>query len=162
MKFVARFLSLAVLAGAAIFIASCGGDDTDPKSEEETQLELLSKTWTLTDAELDNTPRFADFPGMKLTLSGAFTSGGIYNFDITGTTPDPSPWPSDGTWKFGADVKTQMIRNPGSGANAENLEMTYELSGNTLKISFRCEDCDFDGGRVASVDGEWDFTFTSN
>jgi hypothetical protein len=160
MKLVARFLSLTLLAGAALFYASCDGGDGDTKSDEEIQLEALSKTWTLTDAELDNAPRFADFTGMKLTLSGAFTAGGTYNYSITGTTPTPSPWPRSGTWKFGADVKIHMIRNPGTGASAENLEMNYSLSNGILTISFTCTDCNYDGGgRVSSVDGPWVFTF---
>lgn len=158
MKFVARFLSLAVLAGAAMFIASCGPDDNETKSDEETQLEVLSKTWTLQSAFLDDVERTADFNAMKLTLSGAFSPGATYNYSITGTTPTPSPWPRSGTWKFGSDVKTQLIRT----GNSENLPMTYGLNGNTLTIEFDCDGCDFDGeGRVASVDGEWKFTFTN-
>jgi hypothetical protein len=157
MKFVARFLSLTLLAGAALFYASCDGGDGDTKSDEEIQLEALSKTWTLTSAELDGDPRTADFTGMKLTLSGAFAAGGTYNYSITGTTPTPSPWPRNGTWKFGADVKSQMIRNPGSGG--ENLEMNYSLSNGTLTISFTCTTCEFDGGRVSSVNGPWIFIF---
>ena len=159
MKLVARFLSLTLLAGAALFYASCDGGGDDPKSDEEIQLEALSKTWTLTDAELDNAPRFADFSNMKLTLSGTFLSGATYNYSITGTTPTPSPWPRSGTWKFGADVKTQMIRT----SNSENLPMDYTLSGNTLTIEFQCETCDFEGGgRVSSVNGNWVFVFTAN
>src|SRR5688500_668851 len=107
MKFVARFLSLTLLTGAAFFYASCGGDDGETKSDEETQLDGVSKTWTLTDATLDGDPRFADFTNMKLTMLGTFSAGATYNYSITGTTPTPSPWPRTGTWKFGADVKTQ-------------------------------------------------------
>jgi hypothetical protein len=157
MKFVARFLSLTLLAGSALFYASCGGDGGETKSEEETQLEALSKTWTLQTATLDTDPRTADFNAMKLTISGAFTAGGTYNYSITGSAPTPSPWPRTGTWKFGADVKSQLIRNPGT----ENLEVNYTLSGNTLTLEFECDGCDFDGGRVASVDGVWKFTFTN-
>ena len=69
MKLVTRFLSLLVLAGAAMFYSSCGGGGEDTKSEEEIQLEGLSKVWTLTSAELDGDERIADFDNMKLTLS---------------------------------------------------------------------------------------------
>jgi hypothetical protein len=160
MKFVARFLSLTLLAGAALFYASCGGDDGDTKSDEEIQLDALNKSWTLSSATFDDTDiRTADFNGMILTLSGTFSPGATYSYSITGTTPTPSPWPRTGTWKFGADVKTQMIRT----SNSENLPMTYTLSGNTLTIEFNCEACEFaGGGRVSSVNGDWKFVFTSN
>jgi hypothetical protein len=157
MKLVARFLSLTLLAGAALFYASCDGGDGDTKSDEEIQLEALSKTWTMQTAELDSDPRAADFTGMKLTLSGAFAAGGTYNYSITGTTPTPSPWPRSGTWKFGADVKSQIIRDPNTG---DELEMNYSLSNGVLTISFTCTDCNYSGGgRVSSVDGPWVFTF---
>jgi hypothetical protein len=156
MKFVARFLSLTLLASAALFYASCDGGGEDTKSEEETQLESLSKTWTLQTATLDGAPRTADFNAMKLTLSGAFTAGGVYNYSITGTTPTPSPWKRSGTWKFGSSVATQIIRDPNTD---DELEMNYSLSNGTLTISFTCETCDFDGGRVSSVNGPWIFTF---
>lgn len=157
MKFVARFLSLTILAGAAIFLASCGSDGGETKSEEETQLEALSKTWTLTSAELDGDVRTADFTNMKLTLSGAFSAGGTYNYSLTGTTPTPSPWPRSGKWKFGSAVTSQMIRDPNS---ANELEMNYTLANGTLTISFTCVTCDFDGGgRVSSVEGPWVFVF---
>lgn len=159
MKFVARFLSLTLLAGAAMFYASCddGGEDTKP--EEQLQLEALTKNWTLQSASLDNDPRTADFTNMKLNLSGTYSPGATYNYNITGTLAMPSPWPRTGTWKFGSSVKTQIIRNPGS----ENLNVTYSLSGNTLTLDFLCQTCDFaGGGRVSSVNGNWRFVFTSN
>jgi hypothetical protein len=158
MKLVARFLSLTLLAGAALFYASCDGGDGDTKSDEEIQLEQLSATWNLSTAFFNDTEeRTVDFNNMKLTLSGTFSPGTTYNYSITGTTPTPSPWPRQGTWKFGADVKTQMIRT----SNSENLPMKYTLDGNTLIIEFDCDACDFaGGGRVAVVDGQWKFTFT--
>jgi hypothetical protein len=170
MKLIARFLSLTLLAGAAVLYASCDGDGGETKSEQQIQLEALSKTWTLTGAELsgDDT-RFDDFTDMKLSISGAFSAGqpnGPYPYTIAGELPTPSPWPRTGTWSFGSQVKSQLIRNPSPGANAEDLEMFYTLTGNTLTIEFNCEGdgCEFAGGsgRVASNEGEWVFTFTGS
>ena len=159
MKFVSRLLSFALLAGAALFYSSCGGDGGETKSEEQTQLEGLSKTWSLTSADLGGDPRTTDFPNLKLTLSGAFAAGGTYNYSFTGTTPTPSPWPRSGKWKFGSTISTQIIRDPATDA----FPMEYSLSGNTLTIEFTCTACDYDGGsRVSSANGDWTFVFTGS
>jgi hypothetical protein len=160
MKFITRFLSLSVLVAAAILYAGCDGGGEDTKSEQQLQLEALVGAWTLTSAELDGDPRTTDFPNMKLTLSGSFVDPAtdLYTYSITGTTPTPSPIPRSGKWKFGANVKTQIIRDPGT---INELPTNYTLSGTTLTLTFDCEECDFDGGsRVSSVNGEWVMVFT--
>ena len=160
MKLVTRFLTLIAFSATALFYTGCGSDDGDQKSDEQTQLEALSKTWTVTSVKLDDVDRTSDFENesMKLTISGAFATGATYNYSLTGNRPEPSPWPASGTWKFGSDVKSQMIRDPGS----ENLEMNYSISGNTLTIDFECTTCDFAGGKVSSVNGPWVFVFSGD
>jgi hypothetical protein len=160
MKLISRFLSLTLLLAATLLYTGCKDDGEDTKSDQEIQLEALSKTWTLTSAELDNDPRTADFPNMKLTLSGTFVDENtIYDYSVTGTTPGPSPIPRSGKWKFGADPKTQIIRDPGT----ENFPITYSVSGTTLTLTFDCDACDYaGGGRVSTVNGQWELTFSGS
>jgi hypothetical protein len=158
MKLITRFLSLTVLAAAALLYSGCKDDGGETKSEEETELEALSKTWTLTAATLDGDSRLSDFTNVKLSLSGTFSPGGIYEYSFTGTMPQPSPIPKSGKWKFGS-VGSQIIREPGAGN--ENFPMHYTLSGNTLTLTFDCEECEYAGGRVSTVNGQWELTFTN-
>ena len=158
MKLITRFLSLSVLVAAAILYAGCDGGGEDTKSEQQLQLEGLVGTWTLTSATLDGDARTTDFTNMKLSLSGSFVdpSTDLYTYSITGTTPTPSPLPRSGKWKFGSNVKTQLIRDPGT----EDFPISYTLAGTTLTLTFDCATCDYPGGsRVSSVNGEWVMVF---
>lgn len=160
MKLITRLLSLTVLLAATLFYTGCKDDGDDTQSDQEIQLEALSsKTWALTSATLDGDPKEDDFPNMKITFSGTFVDENtIYTYSVTGTTPTPSPIPRSGTWKFGADPKTQIIRDPGT----DDFPITYSLTGNTLTFQFECETCDYAGGRVSTVNGQWTMVFTGS
>ena len=155
MKLITRFFSLSVLVAAALLYAGCDGGGGETKSEEETQLEALSKTWTLTAATLGGDSRLSDFTNVKLTLSGTFSPGGIYEYSFTGTMPQPSPIPKTGKWKFGSSVTSQIIRDPAT----EAFPISYTLSNNVLTLQFFCETCEYVGGRVSSVNGNWELVF---
>jgi hypothetical protein len=157
MKLITRLLSLSVLVAAAILYSGCGGGGDDTKSEQETQLEALVGTWTLTSAELDGDDRTTDFTNVKLSLSGSFVNPDtdLYTYSFTGTMPSPSPIPKNGKWIFGSNVKTQIIRDPGT----EDFPISYTLSGTTLTLTFDCATCNYAGGRVSSVNGEWVMVF---
>ena len=57
-------------------------------------------------------------------------AGGTYGYSFTGTRPNPSPWPASGTWKFGSNVSTQMVRLD----DDPDLGMNYVLT-DTQKIT---------------------------
>ena len=158
MKLITRLLSLSVLVAAAILYAGCDGGGDDTKSEQETQLEALVGTWTLTSADLDGDDKLLLFTNVKLTLSGSFVNPDtdLYTYSFTGTLPSPAPFPKSGKWIFGSNVKTQIIRDPGT----EDFPISYTLAGTTLTLTFDCEECDYPGGRVSSVNGEWVMVFT--
>jgi hypothetical protein len=159
MKIAARILSLLIIVGLAIFSSQCKGKKDDDKSQEEQQLTKLNGVWSLSSAN-DGTDRTADFPGLKLTLSGNFAKGGVYDYSFTGKAPNPSPWPQTGTWKFGADVTKDIIRDAGSGSE---ISATYTVTDAGLAISFTLPSghVGWAGfGRTASVAGNWTFEFT--
>jgi hypothetical protein len=162
MKLFARILSLLVLAGLATFYVSCSKDDGGKKSDEEVQLGLLTQTWTMTSATSDGTSRTADYPGLKLTISGTFAQGGVYDYSLTMTGAPPSvmPWPQSGKWKFGTNPKTDIIRDPGVDSETS---MTYTLSsdGKQLHVEFTlAPGSGWNWSRQASVSGAWVFEFS--
>ena len=166
MKIFSRILSLLVIASLGFFYAGCGGSSSSGKAAEQTQLENLSKTWTLQSVTLDGVDKKTgtDFSGVTLLISGTYAAGGTYAYHMKGTFPNPSPWPNTGTWKFagktGDALTKQMIRDTGDNL----LAMTYTLTGTTLEIKFTLptDAAGWTGGvfsRSAQVKGDWVFTF---
>ena len=159
MKITPRILSLLILASVSLFYVGCKDKDDDKKTEEETQLDKLKGSWTLVSAsDGDDRTEHFDGPVMVLTLSGNYVAGGTYNYSLTGERPNPSPWPADGTWIFGANKLTEMIRDPNT---TSEVEMNYTVSDTNLTISFNVPEgsAGWPGGRVQSVTGDWTFTF---
>ncbi|MBL0742918.1 hypothetical protein [Chryseolinea lacunae] len=159
MKHLARLLSLLILVSAGFFYAGCSKKD-DNQSEEETQLnKLKSDQWTLTSAK-DPSDRTSEYPGMKLTISGTFSEGGVYHYTSSATSwPSVSPWKKESDWKFQAGaVSNTIIRL------ADDQVMNYTLSNGdkTLTIAFTYPESGegFNNGRTESVSGDWTFVFT--
>lgn len=159
MKLATRILSLLVMVGLATFYVGCGGGGGDDETQEEKQLKKLKSSWALESAS-DGTPRTSEFPNLVLTLEGNYVKNGTYAYSFTGTRPNPSPWPVSGTWKFGTDVPTQILRDPGS---ANEFLMTYSVTDTKLTLKFTIPDghAGFVGGtsREKKVSGEWTFVF---
>lgn len=159
MKLTTRILSLLVLSGMVMFFAGCDKPDPKKKSPAEKQLAKLAATFDLVSATDETGDRTASFPGLALTLSGTFAENGTYSYSFTGTRPNPSPWPGSGTWKFGADPTSDIIRDP---ETDNEINMVYSISdAGELEITFTIPDGHpgFTGGRVESVSGEWTFVF---
>jgi len=158
MKMFSRILSLLVITSLGLFYAGCGGGNGEGSSPEKTQLTKLSKTWKINSATLDTNPRTTDFTNFKLTISGTYDSGkpkGPYQFSVSGSMPDPSPWPASGTWTFSGtptDSGGTMVRYDG-------VSIAYVFVGSQLKLTFDCSTCDFPGARVGEVQGTWVFIF---
>lgn len=160
MKIASRILSLLIIAIMTTVYMGCKKDDDNEQTQEEVQLNKLKGDWTLEIAS-DGTPRTEDFEGLVLTLGGNYVQNGIYNYSLTGTRPNPSPWPADGTWKFGTDKLRELVRDP---TTEHETEMTYSVNDTDLIISFNVPDGDpgWAGSRVSSVGGDWTFTFSRN
>lgn len=166
MKLVSRILSLLVMTGMAVFYMGCDGGGGEDKTQQEKQLIKLNSSWALASAN-DGTNRTSDFPNLVLTISGTYAQDGTYNYSFTGTRPNPSPWPSNGTWKFGANPLTEIIRDPVSSSSTNpnsEVDMNYEVTDSQLIITFTIPDgsLGWAGGttRAKSVKGNWRFEFT--
>ena len=161
MKKASRLLSLLILVGVATLMTNCDKDNENSKTVEQQQLEKLVGEWSLVSAmdevAPDRTEHFAD---MVLKIEGTYSGEGkTYNYSLTGSRPNPSPWPGSGTWKFGTNKATEIIRDP---ASPSEILMNYVVSGSTLTLTFTLPD-GADGwletGRVKNVTGDWTFTF---
>ncbi len=154
-------MSLVVVTGALVFFASCGGDDPKP-TEQQVQLDKLKKTWTLVTpngAKLGTTDRTGDFTGFSLTIAGTFNSSSPNSptnatLTVSGTRPDPSPWPGTSQWEFmSISGNTGKIKR-----SADNIEITYAISSNgRLTLVFECTACNHQGSRTMAVNGVWTF-----
>ena len=122
MKLRAQTLSLLIVAVLGLFVAGCkdGGGET-PKAKIE--LGKLSKTWSIVSVTLDNeatnlaTDADPVFNNMTLTISGTYTNPtALYNYEVGGTMPQPSPWPkpgqTEGKWKFESAEGGLITRDP--------------------------------------------------
>lgn len=169
-KVVSRFASLLIVAGALVFFSNCGGDDPKP-SKEEQQFNKLKKEWTMltsNGASLSQNgstvDRTLDFTGFKLNLSAnTFNKNapaGPYNFTVSGTRPNPSPWPNSGKWSIavvGAGDTGSLLRTDADGVS-NPISITYNINSNgQLTLTFECDDCDYAGSRTEEVNGLWTF-----
>ncbi|HEY0744976.1 MAG TPA: hypothetical protein VGD40_26105 [Chryseosolibacter sp.] len=149
-----RLLTLLAFVGFGLFFASCGKDPSDDRTAEEKQLDQLKSNWALVSAN-DGSDRTTDFQNVVLSITGTFSQGGTYQYNLAGTLPSPSPWPQQGTWQFGTDPLTQIVRDPDS---AIEIDATYTVSATELEIRFLIPD-NWVGGRTQSVSGNWTFKF---
>lgn len=157
MKFLTRTLSLITVASLVLFFANCGGDGGGGSAKEKTQLKKLSGTWEIVSADLDGDDRTADFTNFTLTIGGTFNSDtpeGPYTFSVSGSRPDPSPWPASGTWTF-----ANISGNEGNLLRDDDVPMHYRIaSDGQLTLEVECAACDYDGAaRTTEVNGPWTF-----
>ena len=164
MNIALRLLSLMILVLVTSFYMGCKDKDEDKKTVEQTQLEKLKGVWVIQTATVDGNDRSSAFtmaPALTLDLSGTYAEGGTYQYSLTGSRQDPSPWPDEGKWKFGTNKSTEIIRDPNTDIETS---MTYSVSDTDLIISFSLGDgaagWPIGNGRANSVTGEWTFTFT--
>jgi hypothetical protein len=157
MKHLNRVFSLLILVSAALSFNGCKKDE-NKQSEEETQFnKLKSDQWTLTSAA-DPSDRTAEYPGMKLTISGNFSEGGTYHYTSTATSwPSVSPWRKEDDWKFQpAAISSGIVRQ----SDLQAMDYTLSNSDKTLTIHFTYAGPGFNNGRAESVEGDWTFVFT--
>lgn len=146
-----------ILVSASFSYTGCKKDD-DKQSEEQIQLgKLTSDQWTLTSAS-DPSDRTAEYPGMKLTISGNFSEGGTYQYTSTATSwPSVSPWKKSDNWKFQpSSIGSGIVRQ----SDLQDMDYTLSNSDKTLTIHFTYSGAGFNNGRTESVEGDWTFVFT--
>ena len=153
MKFL-RLTFLMALIGGLSLITSCNkGSDPEP-TIQETNLKLMSKTWTIKEVKYNSNDRTTEYTGMKLTIAGTFNATtNSYDYTVTNkpAAPTKSPWPNSGKWSFStAQPATLITRTP------DNLSMTYGVTTTELQLSFTYAGAGF---RTSAVEGNWIFIF---
>lgn len=154
-----RIFLLGVSLIALLIFAGCGSHSkTQPV--QDTQLALLTKTWTVSSVTLGGTDvtnsNGWNWTSFTLTVSGQPGQGanGVYNYTCANRpNAGTDPWPTNGTWSFGASPTSQVVRDP----STTNLPMTYTVNaaGSTLQISFTLSTGA--GWRTNNVTGNWVF-----
>lgn len=159
MKLVTRTLSLITTASLVLFFANCGGSEGSKTPTEKKQLGKLTGTWVLTQATLaGGTPadKTSDYDGFTLTLSGTFDADSEEEFPYSYATtnrPDLSPWEASGDWGFGANPKTQVVRD-------DDQVINYTISSNgNLTLMFTYSGDGFPSAKLAEVEGSWTLEF---
>jgi hypothetical protein len=156
MKALKSFLLIASV-GVLFTFSNCGGDPKPSESDADKQLALLSKTWKLTSVTLKGSPvTTPSYTGFQLGITG---TKGQTTFNYTTTFPGTrplSPWKGSGTWEFGANTLTKIIRD--KNITTDKLEMDYTVSATQLTISFNFTGSGY-SSRVDVVEGDWVFTF---
>lgn len=148
------FNRLIVILGLTGILLSGCGDDESPSAKAK-QLSIISGTWKISNVKVDNADVTSEYPSFELTLSGSAKSD-VFAYGIVGR-PDLSPWPAGGTWSFGSDLKSNLVRDP---STSDVLNMNYTVTKTQLTIDFMFNGLGYDASRVNSAAGNWVYTFT--
>jgi hypothetical protein len=141
------FLLLTLLCG-------CKKNDDPTPSVEDIQLEKLVKRWKASEVKLDDLTQDA-YASFSVTFSKGSTPNTL-SYNVSGT-PNTSPWPTVGTWKFGSPVESKIIRDAGT---ANEIIIEYSVTENQLQITFMFTGEGFSVARTKEIEGEWVFTLT--
>lgn len=138
-----NYLFFCLLLSVA-FLASCGSDDGGGgPTPEEAALAKLQGIWNLTAATKDNSP-IAGYESMKLTIANK-------TMTATGTPGADSVFPT-GSFSFVGTNYNQIL--------VDGINVTLAVTETTLVTSFELNEDGTDAGRVAVVQGAYQFMFT--
>lgn len=146
-----NYAIIILLGLTGFFLSGCNDEETP--SAKEKQLSNLSGTWELASVTMggvDVTPEYSSF---ELTLSGSARSD-VFDYVVAGR-PELSPWPVRGTWSFGPDLKSEIMRDPGTD---DALLMSYSVTGSRLVVEFTFIGLGYQA-RTRSAEGIWIYTF---
>ncbi len=143
-----KFLLAFALVGTLLTYSGCSKSSGPGQTPQDAQLVKLSKTWKITSVTLNNTPQ--TYTGFQMVIS---STAGQTTFAYSNTArPALSPWASSGTFTFGSDFATGLVRD-------DSLPITYSVSDTQLQMTFNYTGNGFPGPRVGNVQGTWIFTF---
>jgi hypothetical protein len=155
-----KLLLAGAFLGVLLMNSGCGGKSDPAPSVEDAQLAKLSKTWKATAVTLNNTSMMtnaqAGYSNFTMTISGTpgQTASG-FSFTTSGRVAGDKnyPWPSNGTFHYGTDPATLLIRD-------DTLPITYAVTDTQLQMTFTYNGPGYNGGRVTQVQGNWVMTFS--
>lgn len=134
---------------SALSIAGCKSESDDP-APTDTELRLAELqnnglSWVVLNGGVtkDGFDVSDQFSGFKLTI-GEFT--------FTTENSLSGAWPTSGTWEFVNENPNQILRSDG-------IQMIVDYSASGLTLTFTGSGSS--GGRIESVDGEYQFRLVS-
>lgn len=136
----------------ATFSVSCGGDD-DEKSDREVQIDKLVGTWNATEVLFEGSTPPLDHSKFQLVITKDGKTRAKY--EALGRPQGPSAWPASGSFEFGSNAKTNLIRD-----DQTNIQYSVTDTELTMSFTFTGEPYAASGGRAKNVEGGWDFKFT--
>lgn len=153
MKVLRAVLSLVIL-GSVIALSGCGGGGGNSEPLPDKQFGLLSKDWKVQDASggsvlLGATDSTAHWTNFVLSITGTKGNASSYGFSCTGRPPR-SVWPAQGTWVFGTDPTTQILRSDDAA-----ITYTIDAAGKNLQLKFSFSGSGYT--RVSNLTGDWTF-----
>ncbi len=156
MKYSSRILSLLILVSMTVFFAGCDKGEDNKKSKKDQQIAKLVGTWNFQSGTFDG--ELEGYDDFTLVIDGD-AGDDVLTYDASGRPAGKGPWPMGGDLSFGADVLHDLIRDEGS---ADELEMTYTVTDNSLTIEFDFTGTGYegDGARTENIEGTWVFNFT--
>jgi hypothetical protein len=134
-----------------LLLSSCQGENHS--GDNNPTLALLAGGWKANMVMVDNKVVTDAYLNFQLTLGSENIQGA--NSYTTSGRPMLSPWRDKGSWSFGANTETQIVRD----AESDRVNISYTLTAKTLTISFFFAGAGY-GGRSESVGGNWLFQFT--
>ncbi len=146
-----KIYNLTLMLGVLIVLSAC---KEDKPSEESIALSKLSSTWNTMSVTKDGV-MMSGYEDFSLTLSGS-TLASTFAYATLGR-PALSPWPSGGSWTFGANIPSQIIRDAGS---IHELVVNYTLVDKQLTLEFNFSGTGYSKGRMNSPAGSWKFIFS--
>lgn len=142
-------LFVIIFLGSLVIVSSCKKTTPEPeKSEEEKQIEALSKAWVVKSVTLDGTDVTDDWPGFEVTF-------GNKTYSSSNSTND-GVWPNSGSFEFATsngepDVNTMLRSGKG-----EAVEILLNVTTTSLGMTFTY--ASDTNGRLKGTDGNWVFT----
>ena len=153
MKALRALLSLVVL-GSIIAFSGCSSGKGNSEPLPDKQFGLISKDWTIQSASggsvlLGATDSTSHWTNFVLSITGTKGNASSYGFSCTGR-PSRSVWPLNGTWVFGTDPTTQILRSDGAA-----ITYTVDATGKNLQLKFSFTGTGYT--RVSNLTGDWTF-----
>lgn len=129
------------------FIASCGGDDPKPLTEEEERVKMLAKTWSLNSASVDGRNVEDWFSGLKVSFTES------KSFTVENAVPPI--WVSSGSFELVKSGSAYIIKR------SDGIDLTIStLSDSNVTITMNYETSA--SSRMAGISGSFTFTFEAN
>ncbi|WP_127121468.1 hypothetical protein [Chryseotalea sanaruensis] len=143
MKNIQRIYLLLILG----ILASCGGDDPKPLTEEEKQIKMLAKTWNLSTASVDGLDVEEWFSGLQLSFTES------KSFTVENAVPPI--WIASGTFELEKSGSNYVIKRSDG---VDLLITTLNETSVSINMSYVADD----NARTAGITGSYTFIFSAD